>query len=858
MVISGQTHFGSTSPHCLHAVSPSAIEETNISIVNHIYNIDVINPPMRQSRLVLRPKGVTHFNLIPITLQPSPPTAVASSTLFESESSPAPALTPHKFKNRKGLGLIHLNIRSILAKERMDHLKILISQTNPDILVLSETWLKKGRSNSEIFLFGFNVFRIDRNARAGGVAIFIKSRFSVTILQTVSKLNYFEFISLLVNLGPNNSVVVIGVYRPPSADPRAIDKLAELISQYSNMETLLVGDLNCNWQSNASDYLKEVCGDLNLVQLIKEPTRPNLNDISRSTLIDLIFTNRVDKIIASGVFELGMSDHCPIACIRDTHIAAFHSEVVIRRNFKHFNEMAFLSDLQNSSISNTMEIMDVNLALDHFIHVFNSIVNIHAPFKKQRIQARTNPWFNSELTGMLQLKNKAWVLARKSGNPSHWVAFRQLRNTFTAAVRKAKSDFYLEAISECHSNPAKFWKIVNSVNDKRKATSLPALVKIGQSMFSDQNDICNAFNKHFADAGNLFENLFENENMPQGSSGSMHEDAARHVSHVERHDSQFSLEPFIYDDIFNALLGIDPKKATGEDCLDPFVLKLAAPFISEHIMHIFNLSVTTCTVPNLWKMAQISPLHKGGAESDPNNYRPISKLSCLAKILESLVNNQIKHYLSNNSILTPLQSGFRAKHSTITATTLIINNIASAMDKSKHCAAIFIDLSKAFDTVDHSLLLFILHSVGFDSDACSWFQSYLSERSQCVKAGKAQSGFLPISKGVPQGSILGPALFTLYINNMALSLDGCQAHFYADDTILYCIADTVQLAVEKLQLAFNAFQESLKKLKLVLNAGKTKFILFSRAKDIESLQITTTNGSNIERISEYKSWDMAR
>ena len=509
--------------------------------------------------------------------------------------------------------------------------------------------------------------------------------------------------------------------------------------------------------------------------------------------------------------------------------------------------MAFLSELNDSNISNIFEIMDVNHALAYFIQSFNAIVNAHAPLKKQRIKDRTNPWFKTELSSMLQSKNKAWALAKKSGEPSHWLAFRQLRNTFTSAVRKAKSDYYLDAIISCDANPAKFWKIINTVRDK-KATSMPSHVNVGSCVVSGLNNICTAFNEHFAVAGHIFEN--ENENMT-------HIEIERHISHSERQNSQnnnFSLKLFTCDDVFNALHAIDSKKSTGEDCLDPFFLKLAAPLINEHITHIFNLSVSTGIVPNLWKMAHITPLHKGGDVNDRNNYRPISKLSCLGKTLEALVNDQLKMFLSNYSILNPFQSGFRAKHSTITATTLIVNDIFSAVDKRKHCAALFIDLSKAFDTVDFELLLNILHKTGFDGDTCSWFSNYLSGRSQCVKSGKAQSGFLPISKGVPQGSILGPILFTLYINNIALSLNNCKAHFYADDTIIYCIANSIQLATENLQLSFNVLQDSLRELKLVLNADKTKFMIFSRANEIDfsSLRITTLNGGNIDRVSEYK------
>ncbi len=161
---------------------------------------------------------------------------------------------------------------------------------------------------------------------------------------------------------------------------------------------------------------------------------------------------------------------------------------------------------------------------------------------------------------------------------------------------------------------------------------------------------------------------------------------------------------------------------------------------------------------------------KGQDKSNPNNYCPISKLSCLAKILESLVNKQLTIFIRSHYILKSYQSGFRPKHSTITATTLVVNDIVSALDKNQHCAALFIDLSMAFDTVDYLLLLQRLSCIGFDSAACKWFANYLSERHQCVMVGDVKFEFLHISKGVPQGSILGPILFTLYINDVAKTL----------------------------------------------------------------------------------------
>ena len=253
-------------------------------------------------------------------------------------------------------------------------------------------------------------------------------------------------------------------------------------------------------------------------------------------------------------------------------------------------------------------------------------------------------------------------------------------------------------------------------------------------------------------------------------------------------------------------------------------------------------------------MAHVVPLHKGQDKKDPNNYRPISKLSCLAKILESLVNTQLKVFLNNFSILSPYQSGFRTKHSTVSATSLVLNDIVSALDNGLFCAALFIDLSKAFDTVDHTLLLDRLTSIGFDHVSSRWFENYLAERHQCVKVGAVKSEFIRISKGVPQGSILGPVLFIIYINNVVNTLRSCNIHLYADDTILYCFSDSVQKSVHVLQIAFNLFQKSLLDLKLALNAEKTKFMLFTKGRVFTEYNphLYSLNGISIERVPHYK------
>ena len=411
-------------------------------------------------------------------------------------------------------------------------------------------------------------------------------------------------------------------------------------------------------------------------------------------------------------------------------------------------------------------------------------------------------------------------------------------------VRKAKSDYYLSSFSKSQGNAAHFWKVVKSLK-ARPASSLPSQINSENGVILNKSDICNVFNDHFILSGHLF----DEQSVNLGSSDS----EASVNNPINPSPPGFSFSPITHMEVHKSLLQICTKKSKGADDLSPYLLQLSAGIIAVPLAHIFNLSLTSGTIPEIWKNAQVIPLHKGGSQADLNNYRPISKLCCLAKILESLVSFQLRAFLNIHNLLQPQQSGFRPGHSTVTATTLVTNNILDGLDNHRHFAAIFIDLSKAFDTVDHQILIQKLSSIGLDELSVRWFSNYLSGRTQAVVADGFKSSALSINKGVPQGSILGPLLFTIYVNNIAVPSLNCDVHFYADDTILYSSGTSIETATANLQNAFNRFQLSLIRLKLVLNSSKTKCMVLTRSVDTNAFTgIFTLKGEQIEQVRSYK------
>ena len=388
-------------------------------------------------------------------------------------------------------------------------------------------------------------------------------------------------------------------------------------------------------------------------------------------------------------------------------------------------------------------------------------------------------------------------------------------------LRNAKQNYYSTRIAGQKCNPKKAWKSINNLLGKQTKQTVVNELNMGENILNNPQEIVEGFNEYFSNIG---PDLASKLDMPK----------CNFETYVKKSTSEFAaFQPTTVNDIFNLLCGLSSNKATGIDKISCKIIKIAAPAIADSLTHIFNQAITLSSFPDQWKVASVTPLYKNGQRNIPGNYRPISVLPAISKIMERILYNQLYNYLTKFGLLSNSQFGFRKSHSTATALLDCTNEWYVNLDRKLFNLIVFIDLKKAFDTVDHHILLKKLELYGIKGQALSFLKSYLTNRSQKCKMNGFISSEHLIKCGVPQGSILGPLLFLLYINDLPECLNITRPRLFSDDTNLTASGDSMNDA----EFAVNSDLENLRNWlianKLSLNVAKTEFMLIGSKRMIK-------------------------
>ena len=461
--------------------------------------------------------------------------------------------------------------------------------------------------------------------------------------------------------------------------------------------------------------------------------------------------------------------------------------------------------------------------------LFLEVLNKHAPIQHKKTKSSKVPWITNKIKGLISTRDKLKRKAIITKLETDWSDYKKVRNQVNIELRNAKKNYYSSKIANQKQNPKKAWKSINNLLGKQNKHSKVNELKLGENILNNPKDIAEGFNSYFSNIG------------PDLAS-QIHTSSCNFETYVKKAKSEFAaFQPTNVNNVYQLLSGLSSNKATGLDKISCKIIKIAALVIADSLTYIFNQAITLSSFPDEWKMARVIPLYKSGHRNIPGNYRPISILPTISKIMERILYNQLYNYLTEFGLLSGAQFGFRKSHSTATALLDCTNDWYMNIDKKMFNLVVFIDLKKAFDTVNHNILLKKLEFYGIKGQALDLLKSYLSNRHQKCQVESFVSSEHLIKCGVPQGSILGPLLFLLYINDLPECLKNTRPRLFADDTNLTASS----YSIDDIEIAVNSDLENLRNWlmanKLSLNVAKTEFMLIGSPQMIRNASNSQPN-----------------
>lgn len=682
-----------------------------------------------------------------------------------------------------------------------------------DFLVLTECWLSC-TSNCRIpALPNYTMYSTTNHINhSDGVVVYAKS----SLLASCEEPDLLGAASgLLIKL--ETDIAVLCIYRSPSNDNirTFLTALNTVLPALANFNSVIItGDINVDIKPDTLDtrsheYLSTLAyhGFLPAHTLA---TRGN-------NCLDHVIIRTKAKTMTL-VYNTTVTDHC------STLFSLNNNKLkhIAQKTYSKIDYEALDTYMEKLDFNPLYLVSDPNIAIDNLISIIKPAINECT--KTAKISARKRilkPWITPGLLRCIRNRDSLHKKVKQTpGNLTLLITYKRYRNFCTSLLKKVKRQYDSNELNKASQNPKKLWDTIKTITNTH-STRINSNPLLNYSTSPTQS--CNEINEFFANIG---KKLADNLNVVHSS--------------LSPPNPIYCTNSFVMlhtdvEEIHATINKLRTNAASGWDGISSYFLKRYAKILAPVLCHIFNTCFLTSIFPTSLKRAVIHPIFKGGDRNLPNNYRPIAVLSALSKVLERIVNKQIIHYLERFKLLSPNQFGFRKNKSTSDAVHSLINNVTENLNNNKKVLTVFLDLAKAFDTVPVSTLLIKLESIGVRGSPLEFFRSYLSDRSQSVVIDNHKSEELPIQYGVPQGSILGPTLFLVYINSLCnLNVTNAKIVSYADDTAITFSANTWTELQTVAQDGFNTITKWLLSHTLTLNATKTNFVIFSISNTTQS------------------------
>lgn len=724
------------------------------------------------------------------------------------------------------LVVFHQNICSI--RENFNSFLIHFDCLNikPDILVFTEIWIH----TCELGLYkikGYNQYAYCNDSyRSGGVLVYVSERFVAG--SSAVDLSSADALKVTLELGHSTttatrslSLTIVAVYRLHSQSVNSfLDEISVLFDSLKDSNVMFIGDMNlCILkQTNITDTYLSIMASNGFEQLINSPTRGN-------SCLDHVFLRTGNMFgYTCKVVNSGRSDHNAVVCKLNMNGNPGCNSNYESRNQIKFDYVLLRVLLENTDWSSVYQQDDVSIGFEMFLDIFNRCLSEASYIVTCSSKVKfLKPWMTLDICKRQIFRNS---LYKKLKTRSKDKKFQRFYNSFTDKLRcdikNRKKAYYNSLFENNKRDVKKQWKTINSILGKTSKNNVINCIN-SKSNPGDtiNNELCiaNEFN-------NFFMSVTEQLMSSADSQNEFHASGCNEYFPSKRIEHSFFCFPVYKEEIEKCVSKLANNKAPGIDGVSTTSLKASITAVSPVLSFLFNLSFETGIFPTSLKTALVIPIHKKGSTLDPNNYRPISLLSVFSKMLEKLMKERLLKFFSLHNFLCENQFGFMEGKSTEDALLNFCSKIFKGINNKECVSGIFIDITKAFDTVNHDILINRLCLAGIRGIPLNWFRSYLSGRSQCVKVGNSKSLLKPIICGVPQGSVLGPILFLVYINNL------CDGRFlgsltcFADDTALSYSAKNYFLLEKQMQHDMNRLKHWFVESKMILSV-KTKLIRFS-------------------------------